>query len=164
MKHPKEKGSRLERTVAKLLSEWSGYKFIRTPMSGAIHNFKDKRVVSDITAPLSIGDWPFSIECKNTENNWELNTYIEGTAVFWKQWEQCLADSQREDLKPMLVFSKNYRDIFVAVTEIDFLQMGLDVPNKVVIHALGKHLVVFKFKDFLSSIDLPMLLKKFKKI
>ena len=54
VKNPKNKGNEFERKVAKMLSEWSGVKFMRTPASGAIHNFKDKRVVSDIVAPLSI--------------------------------------------------------------------------------------------------------------
>ena len=65
VKNPNNKGNELERKVAKMLSDWAGVKFMRTPSSGAIHNFKDKRVVSDIVAPLSIGNFPFSIECKN---------------------------------------------------------------------------------------------------
>lgn len=160
MVNSKDKGNRLERQVSTLLSEWAGAKFMRTPMSGAIHNFKDKRVVSDIVAPLSIGNWPFSIECKNTENNWELNTYIEGTATFWKQWAQAWDDSQREQLLPMLVFSKNYRDIFVTITEDAYNLLELEIPNRVIIKSTEYSLVVMVFKDFLKNITLENLLKR----
>ena len=152
----KQKGNSHERKVAELLSKWSGSKFIRTPMSGAIHNFKDKRVVSDIVAPLSIGEWPFSIECKNTENSWEFNTFIEQTAKFWKQWE----DSKREDSEPMLVFTKNYRDIFMSVTKDTFDKLEISCDNYLIVNSPQYCLVVMKFKEFLDLITLEELLTR----
>ena len=156
----KQKGNSHERKVAELLSKWSGSKFIRTPMSGAIHNFKDKRVVSDIVAPLSIGKWPFSIECKNTENSWELNTFIEQTAKFWKQWEQCIEDSKREESEPMLVFTKNYRDIFMSVTKETFDKLEISSTNYIIVNSPQYCLVIMKFKEFLDGITLEELLTK----
>ena len=162
MKNPKEKGNSHERKVANILTEWSGSKFMRTPMSGAIHNFKDKRVVSDIVAPLSIENWPFSIECKNTENSWEINTFIEGTAVFWKQCEQCYDDSQRESLIPMLVFTKNYRDIYMAIEMSVFLKTQVSLENYAVVVRKDVELVVVKFTEFLSKITVDELTKRLK--
>ena len=70
LKHPKQKGSEFERKVAKALTDWSGYEFHRTLMSGALHWDNDSRVVSDIVPPESLSGWPFSIECKNVECSW----------------------------------------------------------------------------------------------
>ena len=160
MKHPKEKGNNHERKVAKMLSDWSGAKFMRTPMSGAIHNFHDKRVVSDIVPPLSIGEWPFSIECKNTENSWEINNFIEGTAEFWKQWRQCLDDSIRENLRPMLVFTKNYRDVYLAIKREDFESLGISVESYIEIHRNEHHLIIFQFSAFLKSTSVEEVIDK----
>ena len=167
MINSKEKGKKHEREVAKLLSEWSGHKFMRTPMSGAIHNFKDKRVVSDIVAPLSIGAFPFSIECKCVQYPWEFNTILEGTSTFWKHWEQCYMDAEREDLFPMLVFTKNYRETFVAIrqTEFDALLKDTEKAHLIIQPPAGKsfgRIVVMNFKEFLEEVTLEDVTKKLK--
>lgn len=161
LKNPKEKGNNHERKVAGLLSDWAGEKFMRTPASGAIHNFHDKRVVSDIVAPLSIGEWPFSIECKNTENSWEINTYIEGTATFWSQWKQCTDDAERESMLPMLVFTKNYRDIYMAITEDTFDKLELQTPpDRMILKKDGWSIIIMKFIEFLGQVDVKTLIEK----
>lgn len=132
MKNPKEKGNNFERKVAKLFSLWSGHKFMRTPASGAIHNFKDKRVVSDIVAPLSIGEWPFSIECKNVMCSWELNTLLEGTSETMKShWKQAQDDADREGLAPLLIFTKNFRDKFIVLRPDDYIKAFAEYANKI---------------------------------
>lgn len=125
MVNGKQKGNGFERKVAKKLTEWCGQKFNRTPMSGALRWDNDKRVVSDIVPPQSM-KWPFSVECKCVESSWEFNTLLENTATLWKHWEQADSDAQREDMIPMLVFTKNYRNDFVAVYQETFsnLQLG----------------------------------------
>ena len=161
MKNSREKGNNHERRVAKMLSDWSGQKFIRTPMSGAIHNFKDKRVVSDIVAPLSIGDWPFSIEAKCVECSWEFNTLIDGTSQTVKEhWKQCLCDAKREELIPMLVFTKNYRSIFVMITRSCFEQLGIHTVNYISLSSEDNELVILKFDELLGSISCEEILSK----
>lgn len=161
MKNPKEKGNNHERKVAKMLSDWSGEKFMRTPMSGAIHNFKDKRVVSDIVAPLSIGDWPFSIEAKCVECSWEFNTFIEGTSMTLKEhWKQCCDDAEREGLIPMLVFTKNYRDIFIMITKEVFYQLDIEPESYINLIHKGQDLVILKFSDFLQLVSVDTLISK----
>ena len=161
MKNPKEKGNDHERKVAKLLSDWSGQKFMRTPMSGAIHNFKDKRVVSDIVAPLSLGNWPFSIECKKVENSWEFSSFIDGTSMTLKDhWKQCCDDAEREDMVPMLVFTKNYRDIFIMITKDTFYQLEIEPESYINLVHKEQDLVIMKFSDLLSSISVEELLSK----
>lgn len=116
LKHPKQKGSVFERKVAKALTDWSGYEFHRTPMSGALHWENDARVVSDIVPPESLSGWPFSIECKNVECSWDIDSFIRGTATtISSHWVQASNDADAEGLVPLLVFTKNYHDSYVMM-------------------------------------------------
>ena len=164
MKNVREKGKSHERKVAALLSGWAGEKFMRTPGSGNIRHFNDKRVVSDIVAPLSIGKFPFSIECKNVEYPWELNTYIEEKSLFFQHWKQATDDADREGLEPMLLFTKNYRDIFMVVNADTFKKLeeigGKVTYNNVEIHSnLIGEIVVMKFTEFLEQYKLEHIQK-----
>lgn len=155
MKNPKAKGNGFERQVAKMFSDWAGVKFMRTPASGAIHNFKDKRVVSDIVPPLSIGNFPFSIECKKVECSWELSAILEGTSQTIKDhWQQCLNDAAREGLIPLLVFSKNFRGVYAVMRQVDLADTKVDLYRQLVVY-LGDAfpLVIFSLKDFLSAVS-----------
>ena len=153
MKNSKNKGNDFERQVAKMLSNWAGVKFMRTPASGAIHNFKDKRVVSDIVSPLSVGNFPFSIECKKVECSWEISAIIEGTSLtIEKHWKQCVDDAAREGLIPLLVFSKNYRNIYGMMRKVNFLDTKVELNCYLEIHRNdGFPLVIFNFASFLAS-------------
>lgn len=156
----KDKGNRLELTIAKQLTDWSGAKFMRTPCSGAIHNFHDKRVVSDIVAPLSLGEFPFSIEAKNVEYTWEFSNLLEGTSLFWTHWHQCIADAQREGMVPLLVFKKNRRDIYTAMLTKTFNELEIQPLRVINIHTLGYDLTILRFTDLLESITCEELLQK----
>lgn len=158
----KQKGSGFELKVAKLLTEWSGEKFHRTPMSGALHWSNDTRVVSDIVPPQSLVDagWPFSIECKKVESSWEISNFIEGTAIFWKHWKQCYDDSQREHMVPLLVFNKNYREVYVSMTTDAFTCLEVHLENVVYLECQGWNLVVVKLCDLLNSITCEELISK----
>lgn len=166
LKNPKQKGNSHERAVAKILTSWSGHEFHRTPMSGALRWANDTRIVSDIvpSQELIAKGWMFSIECKNTENSWEFNTLIEGTAVFWKQWEQCVDDANREGLKPMLVFTKNYRDTFMAIQRSEFDKLKIEPESFIFITHKSENLVILKLTDFLALVSLETLLEKLGKI
>ena len=156
----KQKGKEFERKVAKMLTEWSGQEFNRTPQSGALHWNNDKRVVSDIVSPQTLTDWPFSIECKKVEYPWEFSTIIEGTSLFWEHWQQCWDDSQREQLRPLLVFCKNYRDTFAVITYQDFEKINVTFESFIRVTRQDFDLVILKFKDFLEKISLDTLLSK----
>ena len=158
MKNPKEKGNSFERLIANKLSVWAGAKFMRTPSSGAIHNFKDKRIVSDIVPSLSIGDFPFSIECKKVQCSWEINALLEGTSItLQKHWSQCVSDAEREELKPLLIFSKNYRGIYTMIREEDFAYYHITVFPRLIICTTIEELTIFNFEDFLTSTSITQL-------
>lgn len=127
---------------------------MRTPASGAIHNFRDKRVVSDIVPPLSVGNFPFSIECKKVECSWELSALLEGTSQTLKEhWEQCVEDANREGLIPLLIFNKNFRDVYAVMKKGDWELTKVSVPSRLEIYFQGKTpLVIFRLKDFLSAV------------
>lgn len=172
LKNPKEKGNNFERKVANMLSNWSGCKFLRTPASGAIHNFNDKRVVSDIVPPLSIGKFPFSIECKCVECSWEFSTLISGTSqTINEHWKQSCEDAEREGLRPMLVFSKNFRSIMVMILQDDFDKLFVNDNFPVVIDfpvitiesqkVIGKKVVIMELSSLLISVSCSELIKKF---
>ena len=159
VKNPKNKGNGFERTVAKILSEWAGVKFMRTPSSGAIHNFNDKRVVSDIVAPLSLGNFPFSIECKNVECSWEWSTFLEGTSVtINKHWDQCVTDAEREGLIPLLIVTKNFRSIFGIVEEPTWVGLPYKATKEISTMILDKvwkePLIIFKLESLLQRVTI----------
>lgn len=167
LKHPKAKGSNFERKVAKMLSEWSEFEFHRTPMSGALHWANDKRIVSDIVPPQELVDkgWPFSIECKCCQYDWDFSQILEGTSTFWKHWKQCWDDAQREGMEPLLVFTKNYRDTYITLlfrTYSKFAKSGLHGLNVIQIQYEGYKLILLKFQAFLEHITLQEVLSKAK--
>ena len=160
LKNPKSKGNTFERKVANMLTEWSGVKFMRTPASGAIHNFQDKRVVSDIVPPLSIGKFPFSIECKNVNCSWELSNLLEGTSeTLNAHWTQCVTDAEREGLLPMLVFTKNFRKVYTVLRYVDFKRLNIALDKLLRVTTVQVDVVIFDFQEFLSAVSCDQLTK-----
>lgn len=95
MSKAKDKGSRLERKVAKLIRQKGlDPKARRMPLSGAWSHFPE-----DIYTEL-----PVHIECKNQEK-----------LRIWEWWQKI-----RHRHNPILVVSGNYRPI-LAVVDIDYL-------------------------------------------
>lgn len=117
----KAKGSKFERTVAKMFSEVYGVEFHRTPMSGGLHWKQANGISGDIVPPDDIS-FPYSVECKNVETDWDFDKIISGTSEFWKWWEQAKSDSKEFDKFPFLVFKKNRKEIHCAFIE-DSLQL-----------------------------------------
>lgn len=155
----KAKGNRFELTVAKMLSEWSGKTFHRTPQSGALHWDNDKRVVSDIVPPQDMG-FPFSIECKSQEVSWDFDQFITGTSNIWKFWNQCCRDAMSEKMEPLLVFTKNYRKIYAMIHRVAYNKLGKSF-NSVSVQTLnGVDVVIVDFKEFLDNCTVDEILNK----
>lgn len=156
----KQKGNDFELKIAKLLTEWSGQKFHRTPASGALHWENDKRVISDIVPPQTIPEWPFSIECKKVETSWEFNTLIEGTSQTIKEhWKQCKSDACEEEMVPLLIFTKNYRDVY-AILRKEVCENLEFYPDKCIrLDLCDEHLVIFQLREMLDKISLEHILK-----
>lgn len=161
----KAKGSEYERKIAKQLSAWWGEQFQRTPMSGGLHWKNDNRVAGDIvTPPDSV--YPWTTECKKREG-WELEQVLKGTGDVEKWWNQSVADGQRVNLRPLLVFSKNFAPSYVMMTLDDFMLIlktkGGRVPfSYFVVCVLGKTpRVVFNLDDLVKHVDKDDVIKAF---
>lgn len=155
----KAKGNRFELDVAKMLTEWSGKTFHRTPQSGALHWDNDKRVVSDIVPPQDLG-FPFSIECKSQEVPWDFDSLITGKSTIWKFWNQCCRDAMSEKMEPLLVFSKNYRKTYAMIYRVAYNKLGKNLTNVSVQTVEGMDVVIVDFKELLDSLTLSELLDK----
>ena len=127
----KSKGSGFENQVAKILGEWwCGISFRRTPCSGGWDkSFKgrDNFVLApgDIQAPPEV-NFPWITECKKDES-WKLENLISTRAtknIFNAWFAQVEEDAQSAGKLPLLVFSKNFSPIFVAVTELPPVRFG----------------------------------------
>ena len=151
----KQKGSDFERKVAKMLTEWSGYEFRRTPMSGALHWENDARVLSDIVPPLNLG-FPFSIECKKREDSWDFDFILKGTSSIWEFWKQCLRDAQSEDLEPLLVLSKNRRETYAMMRKdtADILLMDKAIRYLDIGYTKSCMTTLVNFSDLLNCCSL----------
>lgn len=157
MKHPGLKGKGYELKVAKILTNWCGHEFHRTPASGALHWSNDKRVTSDIVPPPNL-KYPFSTECKNQEVPWDFDFILKGTSTLWEFWEQASSDANDEEMIPMLLITKNYRDSYAAIPTDVFLLLfkNKNKPNYITIshekYELGITLV--SFSELLTSCSL----------
>jgi len=112
MTNSRTKGSRNERNVAKLMENWSGHEFARTPQSGGLH-WKKAHTSGDI---VCIDDryglrFPFSIECKFHE---ELNmlhliddTIGKKSNKITAFWDQASADAKQAGKIPLLFMRRN---------------------------------------------------------
>ncbi len=104
----KAKGSTWERSVAKLLTEWTGFDFHRVPASGGLRWGKDNRVAGDLIAQQG-KYWPFTVECK-FHKIVSFNELLTDTkSKIMEFWKQALSDAKRVDdtLEPFVAFRYN---------------------------------------------------------
>lgn len=122
----KRKGNRYELRVAKLLSEFTGRKFRRTPSSGAFNKqgstlFLDRAFSGDIVPIMEEADtskFAFSVEAKSYYTGFNMSSSLtSNTNLFYQWWEQCCDDAKTVGLMPLLFFKPNYKDDFVALNK-----------------------------------------------
>lgn len=108
----RRKGSRNERSIAKLFKIWTGYDFSKTPQSGGLH-WKAKNTIGDIicTDDLHGKRFPFSIEAKvHSEVDF---SYLIDTTKGKKSnkillfWDQASSDANRAYKIPLLFIRRN---------------------------------------------------------
>jgi len=132
MPNSKTKGSRNERNVAKLMENWSGYEFARTPQSGGLH-WKKQHTTGDI---VCIDEkhghrFSFSIECKFHESL-DLLHLIDDTIgkksnKILSFWEQTTNDAWQAKRLPLLFMRRNgmKKDMHFVVMETNFFLLLL---------------------------------------
>jgi hypothetical protein len=157
----KKKGSEYELKIAKTLSKWWGEEFHRTPMSGGLHWKQDNRVAGDIvTPPDSL--YPFTTECKKREE-WSLEQVLKGTGNVEKWWQQSVNDGERVELKPILIFSKNFAPNYLMLRYSDFVEIAPQIVefNYFVIYVNSEVRVICVLEDFLNSVPKEMIVSGF---
>lgn len=151
----RDKGARGEQQVCKLLKEWWGSDFARTPSSGG---FKTKKFREDWNAEGDIvtpdDTFAFSVEVKWQED-WTLDQILTSPKTkLWDWWEQAKQETA-EDKQTMLVFKKNRQPYFVMLREtflndkyqIDFIKSS---PIRVT-DRQGESAYIRRFEDLLEE-------------
>lgn len=112
MTNPKTKGSKNERGVAKLFTNWTGYEFARTPQSGGLH-WKKQNTVGDIVCidEEHSKRFYFSIECKfhaEIEFSYLLDeTVSKKNNKLIEFWKQAYKDAETVNKTPLLFVRRN---------------------------------------------------------
>lgn len=159
----RDKGKSFELKVAHTLSDWTGQEFHRTPASGALRWKNNKQVVSDIVPPPAM-DWIVSIECKCVEYPWELDKLLTHKSLFWKHWGQCTGDADRENMVPMMVFSKAYHDVMCAMRRDDFQMLEGAVPSYIELRDFTNkcHVAIFRLNDLTAAMTAEKFIKNLR--
>lgn len=139
-KNSREKGNRFERQIAKDFSNWCGFPCKRTPMSGGWSK------TGDVTPrdPEQMVDFIFNPELKHVEN-WTFSAGFFGSGIskqIKRWWDQCVKDSKETGRIPLLIFTKNYDNIYCMTRAGFFHKVGLHKVTKRV-------LVVPRYRVFL---------------
>lgn len=145
------KGSSYERGIAKILSNWCGFKLIRTPMSGAWAGTS-----GDIIPENSNQAFPLLVECKKTED-WCMEAIIAGRGCFY-EWlaqvkEELVTDKAMTglDKKPLLIFSRNNKPNYVAYFKASMPHCV--PPNINHITLSDPAIIILQLSDFVSRYD-----------
>ena len=104
----KRKGNRFERVVAKYFTDWSGFRFGRTPGSGSFHNNRD--LGSDLICndDKHKNRCCISIECKNYQDiRFEHVLLGNKSCKIFSFWEQACRDANRTKKFPILCMRYN---------------------------------------------------------
>lgn len=119
----RKKGSKTERLVAKLIEDWTGKKFARTPSSGGLQ-WKASMAKGDVVCTTEGHFFPFCLEVKNYRNiNFEHLLYNPKGSDILKFWEQASRDATLAKKVPMLLMRYNGlpRNLFFIVIPTNFI-------------------------------------------
>lgn len=157
----KNKGNEYERKVAKILGEWWGEDFKRTPMSGGLHWDKDNRVSGDIVPPPD-SLFPFTTECKKRES-WEFHLAFKSKNEIDDYWTQSVGDANRVNKKPMVVFSKNRQPNYLMIAHSDWVVLGEPkIPHIVLNNGNLQSRVICILDEFVEAVTKEQVIKCFK--
>ena len=113
----RNKGSGFERTVAKTFSNKFGVEYRRTPLSGGWA--KGSKTAAGDLVPLDAPQ-QFCIECKKVEG-WTFEQLFSNRHALFSSWWKQLIEECPEGVQPVLVFSKNRSQIYIAIRKKDVI-------------------------------------------
>jgi len=141
-KASRDKGAAFERRICKILGEAYGVELRRTPLSGGWAQHYDD-VAGDVVAVK--GEFPYCVECKNQEG-WKLESLLTEKHAWFDAWWAQLIKACPADKEPLLVFSKNFTPIFVAMRDSDITQSFYPDNTYMYTH---DNLVIMLLEDFI---------------
>jgi len=106
----KNKGSKNERSLAKLFEKWTGYEFSRTPSSGGLRWSNTDSTVGDLICSDKQHSryFRFSVEAKfHRDINFEQLLLPNKNKKILEFWGQALEDSERSGKVPLLFMRYN---------------------------------------------------------
>lgn len=169
----KSKGSRFERKMAKLFSDWYGEELIRVPASGGMRSLTR----SDLST-RNPDFFPFVIECKHREDiNFE--SIIKSPKVIIDYWIELKEKANIEYWKysesngvfkspknPILILTKNYCPNYIILQEYIVINLSHSVEKlkkenfiRIHISELNENIVIFVLEEFLELVSKDNLLQ-----
>lgn len=156
-----------ELLAAKLLGQWWGHPFRRTPGSGGWAAGGHRASASfhgDIVAPPE-AKFPFSVEIKSY-CSFDIYLSLYGTPQLFGFWEQCKTDAKRVNKRPFLLVKEDRKEWIMALSAVDFkhLERHLDrhdVPTMALRYYFkGGRKVMFlmQLKRFIQAIPPALIL------
>ena len=163
----KRKGSRYEREMAKLFSDWYGEELIRVPASGGMRSLTR----SDLSC-RNPDYFPFVIECKHREDiNFE--SIIKSPKVIIDYWIELKEKSNIEYWKsselrgvfkfpknPILILTKNYCPNYIILQEYIIINLSRSVEKlkkesfiSIHIPELNENIIIFVLEKFLELVS-----------
>lgn len=163
----KKKGNRFELSVSKWLTKWTGYKFQRTPWSGANHFNRD--MASDIMCsdPKHQHKCNISIECKFYKDiKFEHILLGNKGSDINKFWEQAKRDAKRASKVPILcmrynampreefffIISAAYARPFYKLVDKPYFSISLGNGDVLLVFMASNVLKYVKYKDLYDDI------------
>jgi Holliday junction resolvase len=155
----RQKGSKNEREVCKLMANWTGYEFARTPSSGGLR-WGRTDTIGDIvcTDKKHSRYFRLAMECKFYKDI-KFEHLINGNknSDILKFWDQALADSIRGEKIPVLTMRYNgmKKDLHYVVLDYEFycrINQHISNEHGVLEYQRGDYrLAILNSNDFFSS-------------
>lgn len=148
----KRKGKSGEYRIAKMLSEYTGRGFRRTPSSGGFNKqggvvIAEHKFCGDVIC--SDQYFLFCVEMKNRPNDFGLNQILNSPdkAPFTSWWHQTIEDAKAVSLLPLLFFKPNVNNYLVGVTDEGLDQLCYPNPKPRVRIDIFREELVIKIRD-----------------
>lgn len=139
-----KKGKSFEREIAKLLSEKTGAKWVRVPMSGgfaSLNDSKDPRFQGDVFTEDSFP--PLVVECKSYAE-FNLNDLFSTNSKFYSWVNQSIAESKGLDWV-LFIKAKNKGVYAACIDGTGLAKLGF-IPDILVKLSSLKNLIITKIK------------------
>lgn len=167
MANSKRKGNKFELKVSKYFTQWTKYKFGRTPGSGSFHQNRD--LASDIQCidEKHAHRCKVSVECKSYKTiNFEhlLLSAQRKKCDILRFWGQAQEDGQRSKKVPILCMRYNSMpaEEFFFVVDDRLVDCFLDCPTQMGIKCRDLRLYIFMASEVLTHVNYKLVHKAAK--